>query len=137
MTDRSSTASGRRLFVATVALIGVDVIGGILAVSSGVNTWGEAWGSRALLAAPLPMMIAQLLLAWLAARNVRPPVGLIAAVLLGLACVVSVVSGFFDGGLANDSLSAALVGWQVLLLSVTAVVGWLAIAQARRLMRSD
>ena len=79
------------------------------------------------------MMVAQLVLAWLAARNVRPPVGLIAAVLLGLACLVSVVSGFFDGGLANEALSAVLVGWQVLLLSVTAVVGLLALARARQL----
>jgi hypothetical protein len=81
----SSTSAGRRLLVATVILIGVDVIGGLLAVASDVNTWGEAWGSKALLAAPLPMMAAQLLLAWLAARNVRPPVGLVAAALLGLA----------------------------------------------------
>ena len=135
MSARSSTASGRRILAATVALIGVDVIGGILAVSSGVNTWGEAWGSRALLAAPLPMMIAQLLLAWVAARNLRPPVGLVGAIVLALACLVSAISGFFDGGLANDELSGGLVAWQVFLLIVTAVVGILAILRARELRR--
>lgn len=133
----ATSASSRPVLLGTVALIVIDVIGGLLAVSSGVNTWAEAWGSKALLAAPLPMMVAQLVLAWLAARNVRPSVSLIAAVLLGLACVVSVVSGFFDGGLANDALSAPLVGWQLLLLSVTAVVGLLALARARQLVRSD
>jgi len=131
----SSSTSGRRLLVATVTLLGVDVIGGILAVASDVNTWGEAWGSKALLAAPLPMMVAQLVLAWLAARNVRPPVGLVAAILLGLACLVSVISGFFDGGLANDALSTGLIVWQVLLLTVTTVVGLLAIARARQFLR--
>jgi hypothetical protein len=118
------TASGQRLLVATATLIAVDVIGGLLAVASDVNTWSEAWGPEALLAAPLPMMVAQLVLAWIAARNLRPPVGLVAAILLGAACLVSVVSGFFDGGLANESLSTWLVVWQVVLLTVTAVVGY-------------
>ena len=131
----ASTAIGRPVLIGTVVLIVIDVIGGVLAVASGVNTWGEAWGSKALLAAPLPMMVAQLVLAWLAARNVRPPVGLVSAVLLGVACLVSVISGFFDGGLANEALSAGLVAWQVLLLLVTTVVGLLAIARARQLLR--
>ena len=128
-------ASGRRLLVATVILVLVDVIGGILAVSSDVNTWGEAWGSEALLAAPLPMMVAQLVLAWLAARNVRPPIGLVAAIVLALACLVSAVSGFFDGGLANEELSRGLVAWQVFLLTVTAIVGLLAVSRALHLRR--
>jgi hypothetical protein len=129
----ASTASGRPVLIGTLILLAVDVVGGLLAVSNDVNTWGEAWGSQALLAAPLPMMVAQLVLAWLAARNVRPPVGLVAAALLALACLASVASGFFDGGLANDELSAGLFGFQVFLLSVTAVVGLLAIARARQL----
>ncbi len=128
--------SGQRLLLATVVLIAIDVVGGILAVSSGVNTWGEAWGSRALLAAPLPMMVAQLVLAWLAARNVRPPVGLVAAIVLALACLISAVSGFFDGGLANDELSGGLVAWQVFLLTATAVVGVLAILRAREIRQA-
>jgi hypothetical protein len=135
MADVATDASGRRLLVATVALIVVDVMGGVLAVSSDVNTWGEAWGSQALLAAPLPMMLAQLVLAWLAARNIRPPVGLVAAIVLALACVVSAISGFFDGGLAHEELSGGLVVWQVFVLTVTAVVGLLAIDRARHLRR--
>jgi hypothetical protein len=130
------TPSGRTILLATVVLIAIDVVGGIVAVSADVNTWGEAWGSRALLAAPLPMMVAQLVLAWLAARNVRPPIGFIAAIVLALACLVSAISGFFDGGLANDELSGGLVAWQVFLLSATAVVGVLAILRARELRRA-
>ena len=128
-------ASGRRLLVATVILVGVDAIGGVLAVSAGVNTWGEAGGSEALLAAPVPMVAAQLVLAWLAARNVRPPVGLVAAAFLAVACLVSAISGFFDNGLAHESLSAGLVVWQVFLLTVTAIVGLLAVGRVRQLSR--
>ena len=132
----TSPVFGRPVLLGTVALIAIDIIGGVLAVSSGVNTWGEAWGSRALLAAPLPMMVAQLVLAWVAARNLRPPVGLVAAIVLALACLVSAISGFFDGALANDELSGGLVTWQVFLLTATAVVGVLAIARARELRRA-
>lgn len=132
----ASTRSGRTLLVGTVALLAIDVAGGVLAVSSGVNTWGEAWGSRALLAAPWPMMAAQLVLAAVAARNIRPPVGSIAAMVLALACLVSAVSGFFDDGLANEALSGGLIAWQVFLLIATAVVGLLAILRARELRRA-
>ena len=135
MADVATDASGRRLLVATVILAAIDAVGGLLAVASDVNTWGEAWGSQALLAAPLPMVAAQLVLAWLAARNARPPVGVVAAVVLALACLVSAISGFFDGGLANEELSGGLVVWQVFLLTVTAVVGFLAIDRASRLRR--
>jgi hypothetical protein len=56
--------------------------------------------------------------------------------LLAAACLVSVVSGFFDGGLGHDSLSPALVAYQVLLLTVTGVVGVLAAARARDVFRT-
>ena len=78
----------------------------------------------------------QLVLAWLAARNVRPPVGLVAAVLLSAFCLISLLFGLFDGDLTNDVASSVGpwgVAWGVVLLSVTAVVGVLAVARARRL----
>ena len=61
--------TSRRLRVAMGCLLLTDLAGGLLAVASGLNTWGEAWGARALLAAPLPMIGAQLLLTWLATRR--------------------------------------------------------------------
>jgi hypothetical protein len=128
-------ASGRRLIVAMLVLIVCDVIGGFLAVSSGVNTWGEAWGFNTKLTVPLPIGAAQLVLAWLAARNVRPPLGLVAAVLLSAVCLISLMFGLFDGDLINEVASAGLVVWGVVLLSVTAVVGLLAVARARQLYR--
>ena len=129
-------ASGRRLVVATLVLVVCDVIGGFLAVASGVNTWGEAWGFNTKFTVPLPVGLAQLLLAWLAARNVRPPVGLVAAVLLSVFCLISLLFGLFDGDLTDEVASSVGpwgVVWGVVLLSVTAVVGLLAVARARRL----
>src|SRR3954454_15458637 len=130
--------AGRRLLVATLVLFVCDVIGGFLAVASGVNTWGEAWGFDTEFTVPLPVGAAQLVLAWLAARNVRPPVGLVAAVLLGVFCLISLLFGLFDGDLTNDVASSggAWGGvWGGVLLSSTAVVGLLAAVRARQLHR--
>ena len=133
-----ATRTARRqmdpLVPAMVALVLVDVVGGLLAVASGVNTWGEAWGSRALLAAPLPMIAAQVLLTVVAVRG-RRRAAVVAAGLLAAACLVSVASGFFDGGLANDRLGPGLVVFQAVLLTVTGVVGVLALLRAVRLAR--
>jgi hypothetical protein len=127
--------SGRRLVGGLTVLVATDLVGGLTAVGAGVNTWGEAWGSKALLAAPLPMIAAQATLGWLAirteGRSAAVPAGL-----LSLACATSVVSGFFDGGLGNDALSGPLVGFQLVLLGVTGAVGVLAAARARDVLVS-
>jgi hypothetical protein len=132
-------ASGRRLIVAMLVLFVCDVIGGFIGVAEGVNTWGEAWGFNTESTVPLPVAAAQLVLAWLAARNVRPPVGLVAAVLLSAFCLLSVLFGLFDGDLIDQIAADGLVSWGVLwagvLLVVTAVVGLLAVARARELRR--
>ncbi len=129
-------ASGGRLLVAMLVLFVCDVIGGILAVVSGIATWGEAWGFDTKFTVPLPVGGVQLVLAWLAAVNVRPPVGLVAAVVLGVFCLLSLLFGLFDGDLTDEVASAGYPGgvaWGVVLLAVTAIVGVLAAAQARRL----
>src|SRR5437764_693858 len=119
-------ALGRRLVVAMLVLFVCDVIGGFLAVASGVNTWGEAWGFDTSFTVPLPVGAVQFVLAWLAARNVRPPVGLVAAVLLSAFCLISLLFGLFDGDLTDTVASSAGpwgVIWGVVLVFVTAVVG--------------
>ena len=132
-------ASGRRLIVAMLVLFVCDFIGGFLGVFSGVETWGKAWGFDTTSTVPLPVGAVQLVLAWLAARNVRPPIGLVAAVLLSAFCLISVLFGLFDGDLTNQVTSAGLVSWGVVwgivLLSVTALVGVFAVARARQLYR--
>ena len=123
-----------------LVLVVSDVIGGFLAIASGVNSWNEAWGFDAKSTVPLPVGGAQLLLAWLAARNVRPPVGLIAAVLLSAVCLISLMAGLFDGDLIDNVASAGLISsgvlWGVVLLAVTAAVGLLAASRARQLYRN-
>ena len=123
-----------------LVLLVCDVIGGFIARASGADTWNEAWGFETTSTVPLPVGAVQLLLAWLAARDVRPPVGLVAAVVLSAFSLLSVLFGMFDGDLrgniASDGWLSGGVLWGVVLLVVTAVVGLLAGARARQLYRT-
>jgi hypothetical protein len=135
-TPEATTLSVARLLALTmVALLLVDLVGGLWAALSGVNTWADAWGGHALLAAPAPMIAAQVLMTWMAVRGRRRRAA-IPAGLLALACLVSVASGFFDGGLGNAALEPGMAAYQVLLLAVTGVVGVLAAVRAVQLVRS-
>jgi hypothetical protein len=125
----STTRTSRRLVIAVSALVLTDLTGGLLAVASGVNTWAEAWGSEALLAAPVPMIVVQVLLTLIGTRFAGRGAA-VAAGLLALACFLSVISGFFDGGIGNDELTPALSTYQVFLLALTAAVGALATLRA-------
>jgi hypothetical protein len=131
MDRRDVSLSAHRLVAALCTLLLIDLGGGLLAVGSGVNTWADAWGGRALLAAPLPMMVAQALLTWWAVRSTSRG-AVTAAVLLAVACLVSVVSGFFDGGIGNNDLTPALAAYQALLLVATGVTGALGALRAVR-----
>lgn len=124
----------RLLTVAMGALLVVDLVGGVWAALSGVNTWADAWGGHALLAGPAPMVAAQVLMTWTAVRGRRRRAALPAG-LLALACLVSVASGFFDGGLGNAALEPGMGAYQVFLLAVTGVVGVLAAIRAVQLAR--
>ena len=134
-----SVASGRVLLFSMVLLVICDVIGGFIGVATDDETWGTAWGFDTESTVPLPVGAAQLFLAWSAARNVRPPVGRIAALILGAFCLISLLFGSFDGDLINNIASDGLIAWGVawafVLLSVTAAVGLLATARARQLRR--
>ncbi len=125
----------RSLALAMGALLVVDLVGGVWAARSGVNTWPDAWGGHALLAAPAPMIAAQVLMTWMAVRGRRRRAA-VPAGLLALACLVSVASGFFDGGLGNAALEPGMAAYQVFLLTVTGVVGVLAAVRAVQLVRS-
>ena len=53
--------------------------------------------------------------------------------LLAVACLVSLASGFFDGGLGNTALEPGMAAYQVFLLAVTGVVGVLAAIRTTQL----
>ncbi len=133
------TASGRRLIVAMVVLFVFDLIGGFIGVATGSETWGTAWGFNTHSTVPLPMAAAQLALAWLAARDVRPRVSYVAAVLLGVICLMSVFFGLFDGDLIGNIASDGFVSWGVVwvvpMLCATVVVGVLALGRAKQLRK--
>ena len=125
--------AGRILGLATAGLLVLDGVGGSLAVASGWNTPAEAWGGRAVAAAPGPVMAAQ---AALAAAAVRWPGrrGGAASGLLAAVCLLSAVSGFFDGQLGKRGLPRHILGVQLLLVGTTSGVGALAVIRARRLL---
>ena len=122
-----------RLMVAAMgALLVVDLVGGLWAALSGVSTWGDAWGGHALLAAPLPMIAGQVLMTVLSVRG-RSRRAAIPAGLLAIACLVSLASGFFDGGLGHADLEPGMAAYQTFLLAVTGVVGALAATRTYQL----
>jgi hypothetical protein len=137
-TTPEATSTGlsvpRLLTLAMGALLVVDLVGGVWAALSGVNTWADAWGGHALLAAPAPMVAGQVLRTWMAVRGSRRRAA-IPAGLLALACLVSVSSGFFDGGLGNAALEPGMAAYQVFLLAITGVVGVLGAVRAVQLVR--
>jgi hypothetical protein len=129
--------SGHALLLAMLGLLVCDVIGGFVARASGANSFSEAWGFETHYTVPLPIGVAQLALAWLAARNTRPPIGLIAAAILSVFCLISLLAGLFDGDLIHnvesDGVLSLGVAWAVALLAGTTVVGLLAAIRAKQL----
>jgi hypothetical protein len=128
-------STGRRLLLAIVALTAANVVCVFLAVDSGATERGKVWGFDIIGFIPLPMVIVELVLVWLAARNVRPPIGRVAAIVLGVICLISVLAGMFDGDMRNDSLTNGSFWWGVVLIVLQAVVGVLAVVRARELRR--
>jgi hypothetical protein len=87
------------------------------------------------MAAPWPMILFQVIMTVAVIRATKKW-AIAASVLLALACLVSAISGFFDGGLGAPGLSRSQVTFQYVLVSWTAVVGLLALARWRTLRRS-
>jgi hypothetical protein len=134
-TQTRASEAGPWLVLGLAFLLFVDLMGGLVAIAAGENTWAEAWNSDAILAAPWPMLIAQVVLTWGAVRA-RRVVAIVCAGLLAVACGVSAVSGFFDGQLGKAGLSDALVAGQCFLMAVTAGVAGLALGRLIELARS-
>ena len=129
------TRFGQRARTLLPAALGVviaaDVVGGVWDIAAGRSTAADAWGSDATLCAPWPMIAFQVVAVTVAVRSAHLP-GRVAAGLLAAACAVSVASGFFDGQLGRGDLAPAEVGFQVLLLGLTGVLGGVATAAALR-----
>ncbi|MFI6602881.1 hypothetical protein ACIBHX_42080 [Nonomuraea sp. NPDC050536] len=123
-----------RLFVGVGLLLVMDLVGAFLSVSGGLNaTFLDALGSQARLSAPIPMMVAQVVLVVLATRRHRG-LAVPAAALLVVAGVLAFLSGFYDGGYAAD-LTAGQRVFQIALVSAHLGVGILALLRLTQLLR--
>ncbi len=135
MSGVTTDTSGRRLLLAIVALIAANVVAVVLAVDAGLTERGKIWGFDILGFIPWPMVVVELVLAWLAARDVRPPIGRVAAVILSVICVISVLAGMFDGDMASESMTTGPFWLGVVLIVLQAGVGLLAVLRAGQLRR--
>ncbi|MEU6427607.1 hypothetical protein ABZ860_17085 [Microbispora sp. NPDC046973] len=128
-TTTPTTATAGSLSSALVAgvglLLAMDVAGAIISLSAGLSpTLLDALGPQARLSAPIPMMIAQVVLVVGATRR-RRGVAVPASALLVVAGVLAFVSGFYDGGYAAD-LTAGQRVFQIALVTAHLGVGVLA-----------
>ncbi|GIH60868.1 hypothetical protein [Microbispora siamensis] len=137
-TTPTTVPAARPLSSALVAgvglLLAMDVAGAIISLSAGLSpTLLDALGPQARLSAPIPMMIAQVLLVIGATRRHRG-VAVPASVLLVIAGVLAFMSGFYDGGYAAD-LTAGQRVFQIALVTAHLGVGVLAGFRLVRLLR--
>jgi energy-converting hydrogenase Eha subunit A len=124
-----------RLLVAAVAvLVVLDLAGGLIAIATDLNDVGEAWSWEAGLAVPWPFILLQLALTAVAVLG-RRRFAIAAAVLLTATCVVSVLSGLFDGNLFAEGLGPGEKAFQIVLVSWMALVGLLAALRTTELRR--
>ncbi|GAA4201598.1 hypothetical protein [Microbispora amethystogenes] len=138
MSAPATTPAARPLASALVAgvglLLAMDVTGAVISLSAGLSpTLLDALGPQARLSAPIPMMIAQVLLVTGATRRHRG-VAVPASALLAVAGVLAFMSGFYDGGYAAD-LTAGQRVFQITLVTAHLGVGVLAGFRLVRLLR--
>jgi hypothetical protein len=131
--------TARAVGLAGVALIGGSVVGGVVSVVTGVNTWANAWTAQATLAAPRPMLLMQAA-ATAAAVQRRRSVAMVGSGVLAAAAVVSGISGFFDGQLGREDLGSGHVVAQLMFVTIawaTAVVAALRLWRLRRILAGE
>jgi hypothetical protein len=133
---RRVVASSRTALYAVLVVTAVSFGGAVISVREGLSpTYLDAVGPEGHLSVPLPMTAFQVLTA-LVAGSGRRPVALVGSGLLGLAVTLAVVSGFFDGGYADDRLDPAERGYQMVLVLSLGVVAVVAASRFIRLWRS-
>ncbi|MEV5407264.1 hypothetical protein AB0K60_00285 [Thermopolyspora sp. NPDC052614] len=115
-------------------LLAIDLVGAWISVAAGLNpTFLDALGPEARLSAPIPMMIAQIVMVVAATRS-RRAVAIAGCLLLTIAGLVAFLSGFYDGGYAADLTPFQRV-YQITLVAAHLGVSVLASAGLVRLLR--
>jgi hypothetical protein len=132
----TTVAPSRAVLYGLLAVAALSVGGAVISVASGLSpSLLDAMGPHGRLSIPLPMMVAQVALAF-AAGSPRRAVALIGSGLLAAALLAGVVSGFFDGGYADDRLTAVERVYQVTFVGTLAVVGVMAARRFWQVLRS-
>jgi peptidoglycan/LPS O-acetylase OafA/YrhL len=135
ITAHRATDPDRRVLLVTLALAAVSAGGAVVSVTGGLApTLLDAMGPDARLSIPLPMMLAQVLVAAVASGRRRRP-ALVAGVLLAVVAPVCIVSGFFDGGYADPALTGMQRAGQLMLVAMLALVGFVAARRAAHVRR--
>ena len=133
---RQVVTSSRAVLYAVVVVTAVSLVGAVISVRAGLSpSYLDAVGPDGYLSVPLPMTAFQVLTA-LAAGSRRRPFALLGAGLLGIAVTLAVVSGFFDGGYADERLGSAQRGYQMILVVSLCVVAVLAAVRFTQVWRS-
>jgi hypothetical protein len=131
-----AVAPSRAVLYGILAVAALSVGGAVISVAGELSpNLLDAMGPDGRLSIPLPMMAAQVLLAT-AAGSTRRRVALIGSGLIAAALLAGLVSGFFDGGYADDRLTAFERVYQVTFVGALAVVGVVAAARFWRVLRS-
>ena len=133
---RLRAAPSRSVLYGVVAVAGISVVGAGVSVASGLSpSLLDALGPTGRLSVPLPMILVQLALA-VAAGARRRALALVGSGIVATAMLVGVVSGFFDGGYADGSLTAGQRVYQMTLVASLVVVGVLAARRFAHVLRA-
>ncbi|MGW4408600.1 hypothetical protein ACWEJ6_31515 [Nonomuraea sp. NPDC004702] len=138
MSVSTTTTTDRPLKVSLLAgvglLLALDLAGAVISLSAGLNaTFLDALGSQARLSAPIPMMVAQVILV-AGATTRRRAIAAPAAGLLVVAGMLAFMSGFYDGGYAADLTGGQRI-FQIVLVCAHLGVGVLAAIRLVGLLR--
>ena len=125
----------RTVLYGVLALVAISVVGAVISVTGDLSpNLLDAMGPEGRLSIPLPMIVAQISLGY-AAGSCRRRVALVGSGLLAVALSLSVISGFFDGGYADDRFSAFERAYQLFLVAALTAVGALAARRFWQVLR--
>jgi hypothetical protein len=134
--SRSTLASSSTVLFGVLTLAVLSAIGAVISVAGDLSpNLVDAMGPEGRLSIPLPMTVAQVVMA-IAARSTRRPLALIGSGFVAAALLLGVVSGFFDGGYADDRLTGLQRGYQIIFVAALAVVGSLAAVRFTQALRA-
>jgi hypothetical protein len=133
--NRTVIAPSRTVLYGVLSLAVLSCLGAVISVAGDLSpNLMDAMGPEGRLSIPLPMMVFQIAMACAAATRRRSLV-LVGSGTIAVALLLGVISGFFDGGYADDRLTAFQRGYQVTFIASLVVVGVIAASRFVRVLR--